>query len=91
MRDATDEGATSMATTTHYDLELDARGLKCPLQMVRTGQAISEIPVGGVLKVVTTDPACRSDLRAWARSTRHEVVAVEESGGELTHYIRRTS
>ena len=78
-----------MAVTVRFDRELDARGLKCPLQMVRTREAMLDLPVGGVLKVVTTDPACRTDLPAWARSMRQEIVGVEESGGELVHYIRR--
>ncbi len=65
---------------------LDARGLMCPMPVVKTGQAIKQIGVGEVLEVIATDPASKPDITAWAKMTGNEVVAVEEQPGSPTQY-----
>lgn len=71
---------------------LDARGLMCPMPVVKTGQAIKEINVGDVLEVIATDPASKPDITAWAKMTGNELLKVEEEAGSTTVYrflIRR--
>jgi tRNA 2-thiouridine synthesizing protein A len=78
-----------MADERPYDLELDLKGLMCPMPMVRVSQNIANVPVGGVLKAIATDPACEADIPAWARLTGNEVLSIEKEGDAITLYVRR--
>jgi tRNA 2-thiouridine synthesizing protein A len=78
-----------MADDRSYDLELDLKGLMCPMPMVRVSQSISSVPIGGVLKAVATDPACEADIPAWARLTGHDILSIENDGETITLYVRR--
>ena len=49
------------------DLELDCRGMRCPMPVVELGRRLAELPVGGVVGVVATDTAARVDVAAWCR------------------------
>lgn len=71
------------------DLEIDLKGLLCPLPMVRVSQNISKVPVGGVLKAVATDPGSLADIPSWARSTGNEVIKTEKGDKVYTFYIKR--
>lgn len=72
-----------------FDLELDLKGLICPMPMVRVSQSISSVPVGGVLKAVATDPACEADIPAWARLTGNEVLDIQKDGDAITLWVKR--
>ncbi|MDK2464951.1 MAG: sulfurtransferase TusA family protein [Candidatus Korarchaeota archaeon] len=72
------------------DKTLDARGLMCPLPVVRASQAIKEVPVGGVLEILATDPGALSDIPAWAKSQGHEVLSVERNKDKIRFLIKRT-
>ena len=61
------------------DRTLDARGLKCPMPVVKTKKEVDTLAVGGVLEVLATDPGSMADIRAWAKSTGNEVLAVEQT------------
>jgi tRNA 2-thiouridine synthesizing protein A len=78
-----------MAQDHSFDLEIDLKGLICPMPMVRVSQSITSVPVGGVLKAVATDPACEADIPAWARLTGNEVLDIEKADGTITLYVRR--
>lgn len=81
-----------MATQAKASLVLDAKGLLCPWPVIKTSAAIKQIGVGEVLEVLTTDPGSKPDISAWARMTGHELLDVEESGGDPRVYrfqIRR--
>jgi len=47
------------------DLELDLKGLLCPLPMVRVSQNITKVPVGGIIKAIATDPGSLADIQSW--------------------------
>jgi len=72
------------------DKVLDCSGLLCPMPILKTSQAIKDVEVGQVLKVIATDPGAPADIEAWARQTGHELLASEQEGGSFTFYIRRT-
>ena len=74
-----------MATTT----VLDARGLKCPMPIVKTAQAIKTIASGQLLEVLATDPGSVADFSAWSRSTGNELVASSVDGGVYRFVLRR--
>lgn len=73
----------------NYDKELDARGLNCPLPILRTKKALAEIVAGQVLKVVATDPGSVKDMQAFAKQTGNELVATSEAGGAFEFYMRK--
>lgn len=60
--------------TTAVDLELDCRGMKCPLPVIRLANSIGDVPVGGSLAVVADDPAARPDIPAWCPMRGQEYV-----------------
>ena len=78
-----------MADELKIDLELDLKGLLCPLPMVRVSQNISKVPVGGIIKATATDPGSQADIPSWARTTGNEVVKAEKDGKNFVFYVKR--
>ena len=69
--------------------EVDARGLLCPLPVLRARKALAGIATGQVLRLLATDPAARIDLPHFCATAGHEVLAVRDEGGALAYYLRR--
>jgi tRNA 2-thiouridine synthesizing protein A len=69
--------------------ELDARGLNCPLPILKAKKALTEMLSGEVLKVVATDPGSVRDFQAFARQTGNELVDQSTDDKEFVHYLRR--
>ena len=78
-----------MAEDIKVDLDLDLKGLLCPLPMVRVSQNISKVPVGGVIRAVATDPGSLTDIPSWARTTGNEVLKTEKDGKDIIFYVKR--
>ncbi|MCC7017514.1 MAG: sulfurtransferase TusA family protein [Rhodospirillales bacterium] len=68
---------------------LDARGLNCPLPILKTKKAIKEVPVGETLKVLSTDPGSVKDMDAFCRTTGNDLVEAGQDGNTYTFLIRR--
>jgi len=68
---------------------VDAQGLKCPMPIVRTAQAIKTIASGELLEVLATDPGAVKDFAAWSRSTGNEIVRSSADGGVYRFVLRR--
>jgi len=73
------------------DLLVDAKGLACPMPIVRTKKAMNEIEAGRVLEVQATDKGSKADLQAWAKSSGHQYLGTLEEGDVLKHYLRKSS
>lgn len=73
------------------NLTLDAKGLKCPMPVVKTSKIIKDVPVGGILEVLATDPGSIADITAWAKSTGNELLKTEKAEGTFKFYIRRVN
>lgn len=73
------------------DKTLDAKGLNCPLPILKAKKAISEVPVGGKLEVLATDPGAVADFQAFTRQTGHTLVEHSEDGGVYRFLIERAS
>jgi len=73
----------------NVDRELDARGLNCPLPILKAKKALAELPSGDLLRVVATDPGSMRDFQAFARQTGNELVAQETRADEFIHVLRR--
>ena len=68
---------------------VDCRGLSCPWPSLKLAKAIVDVPPGGLVEVLATDPGAPADLDAFARSTGHRVVERSESGGVLRFVVQR--
>jgi len=68
---------------------LDARGLKCPMPIVKTAQAIRTIVSGELLEVLATDPGATADFAAWSRSTGNDIVEQTIQDGVYRFVLRR--
>jgi tRNA 2-thiouridine synthesizing protein A len=69
--------------------ELDARGLNCPLPILRAKKALNEITTGQILKVLATDPGAMKDFQAFAKQTGNELLESTESGGEYSFLLKK--
>ena len=78
-----------MDPTLQIDREVDARGLNCPLPILRTKKALNDMAPGSVLRVLATDPASVRDFEAFSRQTGHELVRHDERDGVFVFLIRR--
>lgn len=74
---------------THEDLVLDARGLLCPMPIVKTAKAMKELEPGQVLKVMATDRGAITDVPAWAETTGNELLESHEEDGFLVFHLRK--
>jgi tRNA 2-thiouridine synthesizing protein A len=72
-----------------FDKELDARGLNCPLPILKTKKALSEMVSGHVLRVVATDRAAVRDFQAFAKQTGNLLLSVEQQNREFVFYMKR--
>jgi tRNA 2-thiouridine synthesizing protein A len=68
---------------------VDARGLSCPMPIVKTAQAIKTIPSGGLLEVLATDAGSVKDFAAWSRTTGNELVEQSAESGVYRFLLRR--
>ncbi len=72
-----------------FDRQLDARGLNCPLPILRAKKALTEMQSGQVLHILATDPGSVKDFHAFARQTGNELLSTAEIAGEFDFYIKR--
>jgi rhodanese-related sulfurtransferase/TusA-related sulfurtransferase len=68
---------------------VDAKGLACPMPIVRTKKAINTLNPGEVLEVIATDKGSKADIQAWAKSSGHQYLGTIEEGEVLKHYLRK--
>ncbi|HMW18177.1 MAG TPA: sulfurtransferase TusA family protein [Accumulibacter sp.] len=73
----------------HYDRKLDVQGLSCPLPILRTKKALSEMASGEILHVLATDPGSMKDFQAFAKQTGNELLSSAEIRQVFEYYIRR--
>ncbi|MEO8345924.1 MAG: sulfurtransferase TusA family protein [Betaproteobacteria bacterium] len=72
-----------------HDREVDARGLNCPLPVLRTKKALNDMASGQVLRIVATDPGSVRDFLAFAKQTGNELVEHGEQDGEFWFVMKR--
>ena len=76
-------------TVLEITAQVDARGLSCPMPIVRTAQAIRTLSTGALVEVLATDPGSLRDFVAWSRSTGNELVEQSTEGAVHRFVIRR--
>ena len=75
--------------TLQISQSVDARGLSCPMPIVKTAQAIKPLASGDLLEVLATDPGSVKDFAAWSRTTGNELVEQTTDGGVFRFVLRR--
>jgi tRNA 2-thiouridine synthesizing protein A len=68
---------------------IDARGLSCPMPIVKTAQAVKAIPSGAVVELLATDVGSIKDVAAWCRATGNELIEQTSDGAVYRFVIRR--
>ncbi len=72
-----------------FDKELDARGLNCPLPILRAKKALTDMRPGQVLKIVATDPGAVKDFQAFARQTHNALLQHSEAEKLFTFFMQK--
>lgn len=73
----------------NFDKELDARGLNCPLPILRAKKALADMSSGQVLHIIATDPGSVKDFQAFAKQTGNELLSQSENNKEFEFYLKR--
>jgi tRNA 2-thiouridine synthesizing protein A len=72
-----------------FDKELDARGLNCPLPILRTKKALTDMSSGQVLKIMATDPGAVKDFQAFCKQTGNALLASDVSRDEFIFFMQK--
>ncbi|EGF33485.1 sulfurtransferase TusA family protein [Actimicrobium sp. CCC2.4] len=72
-----------------FHKELDARGLNCPLPILKTKKALADMTSGQVLRVTATDPGSIRDFQAFAKQTGNELLAMTDENKEFVFFMKR--
>ncbi|HAF43357.1 MAG: preprotein translocase subunit TatC [Sideroxydans sp. GWF2_59_14] len=73
----------------NFDKELNARGMSCPLPIVKTKKSLADMTTGQVLKVISTDTGSVKDMAAFAEQTGNALLSTVEENGEFVFYMQK--
>ena len=73
----------------NFDRELDARGLSCPLPILKTKKSLNELVSGQVLKILATDPGSVKDMEAFSNQTGHPLLSAVEENKAFVFYLKK--
>jgi TusA-related sulfurtransferase len=73
----------------NIDVELDTRGLNCPLPILKAKKALTALESGQVLRVVSTDTGSLRDFAAFAKQTGNELLSQTTEGSDFIHILKR--
>jgi tRNA 2-thiouridine synthesizing protein A len=73
----------------HFDKELDAKGLSCPLPILKTKKALNDMASGQVLRILATDPGSVKDMQSFTRQTGNVLVASSEENSVFIFLMRK--
>ena len=72
-----------------FDKELDARGLNCPLPILRTKKALTDMTSGQVLRILATDPGSVKDFQAFSKQTGNALLSSETANREFVFFMKK--
>ena len=78
------------AKVVNADRQIDCTGLFCPMPIVKTREAMTQMVAGQVLAMLSDDPASDPDMRSWAQNTGHELLEVTRNGAVYRFVIRKS-
>ncbi len=73
----------------NFDKELDARGLNCPLPILRTKKALTDMTSGQVLKIRATDPGSVKDFQAFSKQTGNALLSSDAAQDEFVFFMQK--
>ena len=76
---------------TSFNHELDARGLNCPIPILRTKKFLTTMEIGKIVRIMSTDPGSVKDFEAFARQTDNELLRSTEAKGEFQFTLKKLS
>ena len=76
-------------TRVDFDKELDARGLSCPLPILKTKKALNDLTSGQVLRVLATDPGSIKDMQAFATQTGNPLLSSAEENKAYVFFLKK--
>jgi len=79
----------TMQDALQVDREVDAKGLNCPLPVLRTKKALNDMASGQILRILATDPGSVRDFEAFCRQTGHELLQQREDSGVFVFLLKR--
>jgi len=71
------------------DKTLDAKGLSCPMPLLKTKKAIDSIQSGQILEILGTDPGTKNDLPSWCERSGHSFLGEKEDAGFIRFFIKK--
>ena len=71
------------------DYTLDARGMQCPMPILKAKKQIKEIEIGKILEVISDDPGSKEDFPRWATRTGNELLGIFDEDGYARYFIKR--
>ncbi len=76
-------------TSINFQKELDARGLNCPLPILRTKKALTDMRAGEILRILATDPGSVKDFQAFSRQTGNALLGSETVNNEFVFFLKK--
>ena len=71
------------------DQELDAKGLNCPMPILRTKKLLNKMQAGQILRVFATDPGSVRDFEAFAKQTGNSLLESQDNGGIFSYVLQK--
>lgn len=71
------------------DITVDAKGMACPMPIVKAKKALDSLAPGQTMEVLSTDKGSLNDFQAWVKQTKNELVSHEEDNGVFTFLIKK--
>ena len=78
-----------MSDDIKVDVEMDLKGMPCPLPVVKVSQKIKTMQIGQVLVAETTDPGAHADFPAWAKTSGNEIIKIDKEESASKFYIKK--
>ena len=78
-------------TDDRYDVFIDARGLACPMPLIKTRQAIMLVEPGATICVLATDPTSKRDFEMFAEATRHKLLRKDKEGDVFLYVVEKVA
>jgi len=72
------------------DRKIDCVGLFCPVPIIKTAEALSELSPGRILEMTSDDPASLADMKRWSTRTGHELLEIDKHGAVFRFVVRKT-
>lgn len=78
-----------MSEEIKVDVEMDLKGMPCPLPVVKVSQKMKTMQIGQILVAETTDPGAHADFPAWAKTSGNEIIKVDKEESASKFYIKK--